>query len=96
MIPFNISSLYRGWEVTTTGNPYAHAILRGYVDKFGRNIPNYHYEDLQNLLPSKTRICDGFSIAMFANFLGTILNITLDHKSFYQIMKNTVLLICSS
>ena len=42
--------LYRGWEVTTTGNPYAHAILRGYVDKFGRNIPNYHYEDLQNLL----------------------------------------------
>ena len=42
--------LYRGWEVKTTGNPYAHAILRGYVDKFGRNIPNYHYEDLQNLL----------------------------------------------
>ena len=37
-------------SVKTTGNPYAHAILRGYVDKFGRNIPNYHYEDLQNLL----------------------------------------------
>lgn len=42
--------LYRGWEVKTQGNPLAHAILRGYVDKFGRNIPNYHYEDLQNLL----------------------------------------------
>lgn len=42
--------LYRGWEVKTKGNTYAHAILRGYVDKFGRNIPNYHYEDLQNLL----------------------------------------------
>jgi 3-deoxy-7-phosphoheptulonate synthase len=42
--------LYRGWEVKTTGNEYAHAILRGYVDKFGRNIPNYHYEDLWNLL----------------------------------------------
>lgn len=42
--------LYRGWEVKTAGNPYAHAILRGYVDKFGRNIPNYHYEDLQHLL----------------------------------------------
>ena len=42
--------LYRGWEVKTKGNPYAHAILRGYVDKFGRNIPNYHYEDLQPLL----------------------------------------------
>lgn len=42
--------LYRGWEVKSPGNPLAHAILRGYVDKFGRNIPNYHYEDLQNLL----------------------------------------------
>ena len=42
--------LYRGWEVKTAGNPLTHAILRGYVDKFGRNIPNYHYEDLQNLL----------------------------------------------
>lgn len=42
--------LYRGWEVKTAGNPLTHAILRGYVDKFGRNIPNYHYEDLQHLL----------------------------------------------
>lgn len=42
--------IYRGWEVKTKGNAYAHAILRGYVDKFGRSIPNYHYEDLQNLL----------------------------------------------
>ncbi len=42
--------LYRGWEVKTGGNPYTHAILRGYVDKFGRNIPNYHYEDLKQLL----------------------------------------------
>ena len=42
--------IYRSWEVKTQGNPYTHAILRGYVDKFGRNIPNYHYEDLQNLL----------------------------------------------
>ena len=41
--------LYRGWEVKTKGNPYTHAILRGYVDKFGRNMPNYHYEDLQNV-----------------------------------------------
>ena len=42
--------IYRGWEVETTGNPLAHAILRGYVDKFGRSHPNYHYEDLMNLL----------------------------------------------
>lgn len=38
---------YRGWEVSTEGNPYAHIILRGFVDKFGRDIPNYHYEDLK-------------------------------------------------
>ena len=38
--------LYRGWEVTSDGNPYAHAILRGYVDYAGRSASNYHYEDL--------------------------------------------------
>ena len=38
--------IYRGWEVTSDGNPYAHAILRGYIDYAGRNISNYHYEDL--------------------------------------------------
>ena len=38
--------IYRGWEVQTSGNPYAHAILRGYVDYAGRSISNYHYEDL--------------------------------------------------
>lgn len=38
--------IYRGWEVTSQGNPYAHAILRGYVDYAGRSVSNYHYEDL--------------------------------------------------
>ncbi|MBO4382896.1 MAG: 3-deoxy-7-phosphoheptulonate synthase [Clostridia bacterium] len=38
--------LYRGWEVQSQGNPHAHAILRGRVDKFGHNHPNYYYEDL--------------------------------------------------
>ncbi len=41
--------LYRGWEVKSTGNPYAHAILRGYVDERGNSYPNYHYEDLAHL-----------------------------------------------
>ena len=40
---------YRGWEVETEGNPFAHAILRGYVDKHGKSHPNYHYEDLITL-----------------------------------------------
>ena len=38
--------IYRGWEVTSEGNPYAHAILRGYTDYAGRSASNYHYEDL--------------------------------------------------
>ena len=42
--------VYRGWEVRTEGNPFAHAILRGYVDKHGNSFPNYHYEDLMHLL----------------------------------------------
>ncbi len=42
--------VYRGWEVRTNGNPHAHAILRGYVDKFNHSMPNYHYEDLRGLL----------------------------------------------
>ncbi len=41
--------LFRGWEVVSDGNPYAHAILRGYVNKHGEAIPNYHYEDLKHL-----------------------------------------------
>ena len=38
--------IFRGWEVRTTGNPLAHTILRGYVNKHGQSLPNYHYEDL--------------------------------------------------
>ncbi len=41
--------LYRGWEVHSQGNPTAHAILRGYVNKHGQSLPNYHYEDLIHL-----------------------------------------------
>ena len=41
--------IYRGWEVDTTGNPLAHAILRGFVNRHGEAIPNYHYEDLEHL-----------------------------------------------
>jgi len=43
------SFVYRSWDVNTTGNDCAHAILRGYVDKHGKSLPNYHYEDLEDL-----------------------------------------------
>ena len=42
--------IYRNWEAETDGNPLAHTILRGAVNKHGNAIPNYHYEDLQFLL----------------------------------------------
>ena len=42
--------IYRNWEVRTEGNPLAHAILRGFVDNFGRSHPNYHYENLIEVL----------------------------------------------
>ena len=52
--------LYRGWEVKSDGNPYAHAILRGYVDKHGIAHPNYHFEDLY-------RICETYNSSGLAN-----------------------------
>ena len=50
--------IYRGWEVESNGNPLTHAILRGYVNKHGQSLPNYHYEDLMHLLElySKTNL----------------------------------------
>lgn len=41
--------IYRSWEVTSKGNPYTHAIMRGSVNKHGQSMPNYHYEDLMRL-----------------------------------------------
>lgn len=46
----NHTFLYRKWEVNTSGNPLAHTILRGAVNKHGQSIPNYHYEDLTRLV----------------------------------------------
>ena len=41
--------IYRGWEVHSEGNPHCHSILRGYTNKHGQSLPNYHYEDLMRL-----------------------------------------------
>jgi 3-deoxy-7-phosphoheptulonate synthase len=41
--------VYNGWEVKTSGNPLTHCILRGAVDQYGANFPNYHYEDMRRL-----------------------------------------------
>ena len=41
--------IFRDWEVSTNGNPLAHTILRGSVNKHGQPLQNYHYEDLMRL-----------------------------------------------
>ena len=52
--------IYRGWEAKSTGNPYAHGILRGLVNKHGQSIPNYHYEELRF-------VCDLYNEKGFLN-----------------------------
>ena len=44
--------VYNSWEVKTSGNALTHCILRGAVDQYGTNFPNYHYEDLKRLAES--------------------------------------------
>lgn len=52
--------IYRNWQVHSEGNPYAHAILRGYANKHGQSMPNYHYEDL-------IRLCEFYAERDLAN-----------------------------
>ena len=52
--------IFRNWEVSTTGNPLAHAVLRGYVGLDGINYPNYHYEYLE-------RLADKYTADKYAN-----------------------------
>lgn len=60
--------IYRGWEVETTGNELAHAILRGYVNKHGQAIPNYHFEDLESLYNAyETRGLKNIALVVDAN-----------------------------
>lgn len=42
--------IYNGDEVKTSGNELTHCILRGYIDQYGRNFPNYHYEEVKHLV----------------------------------------------
>jgi 3-deoxy-7-phosphoheptulonate synthase len=50
--------IYQGFEVRTAGNPLAHAVLRGAVDRNGISIPNYHYPWWwwTSITPTRTRI----------------------------------------
>lgn len=50
--------MYSGWEAKTSGNPYAHCILRGALNKHGQSMSNYHYEDLMQL----SELYDSFNL----------------------------------
>ncbi len=59
---------YRGYEVSSNGNPYAHAILRGYVKEDGKSYANYHYEDLEKLLAAyKKRGLENMAVIVDTN-----------------------------
>ena len=49
-----------GWQVKTGGNPLAHAILRGAVDSYGNDIPNFHYE-------TGMQVAEGYAQSGLAN-----------------------------
>ena len=38
--------LFNGEEVKTSGNPLAHVILRGSTNEYGKNVPNFYYDDV--------------------------------------------------
>ncbi len=46
---------YQGWQVRTTGNKLAHAVLRGAVDGYGNDIPNFHYETVMKVVESYSK-----------------------------------------
>lgn len=63
--------LYHGWECETEGNPYAHAILRGYVSEGGKIHSNYHFED----------ICDVHDAYMMKNLKNMAVIIDCNHSN---------------
>lgn len=46
---------YHSYQVRTTGNDLAHAVLRGSVDGYGNDIPNFHYETVMKVIEGYDR-----------------------------------------
>ena len=46
---------YQNYQVRTTGNELAHAVLRGAVDGYGNDIPNLHYETVMKVVEGYSR-----------------------------------------
>jgi len=81
--------LYNNYEVETTGNPLAHAILRGAVNQYGRNIPNYHYEDIMYLVDSYIeRNLENPSIIIDCNHANSMKKYEQQPRIAMEILKN--------
>ncbi len=81
--------LYNNYEVETSGNPLAHAILRGAVNQYGRNIPNYHYEDIMHLVESYVeRNLDNPSIIIDCNHANSMKKYDQQPRIAMEILKN--------
>lgn len=81
--------IYRGYEVKTTGNPLTHAILRGYMNQYGRNFPNYHYEDVKNLIEAyEERGLDHPAIIIDMNHANSDKKFAEQPRIAYEVIRN--------
>lgn len=81
--------IYDGMEVKTTGNDVAHGILRGAVNQYGRNIPNYHYEDLMYVIKQyKKRGLENPSLIVDCNHANSLKNYKEQPRIAKEILSN--------
>lgn len=81
--------IYRGHEVETSGNPLTHAILRGYMDQYGRNFPNYHYEDVKHIIDQyEARGLENPSIIIDMNHANSNKRYAEQPRIAYEVLRN--------
>lgn len=81
--------IYRGYEVDTEGNGLTHAIVRGSVDQYGRNFPNYHYEDIKHLIDVyKERNLNNPAIVIDINHANSNKKFGEQPRIAYEILRN--------
>ncbi len=80
---------YSGYEVETSGNPLAHAIMRGAVTHHGNAVPNYHFENLINLAELyETRKLKNPAIIVDANHANSNKKYAEQPRIVYEILQN--------
>lgn len=81
--------IYSRNAVRTSGNPLAHCVLRGAVDHHGINIPNYHFEDIMDLVERyKKRKIKNPAIIVDANHANSAKRFSEQPRIAHEIMEN--------